>query len=226
MQGETGAITKQLAKSMSEKPRQKATRRVRTISLFSGCGGSDLALKSLGYDVVWANDISEIACKTYNDNIGPVVECGDIENFGQFPDAEFLVGCYPCQGFTQGGRRDAGDLINYLYQQFDRVLRIVSPKAFVVENVNGMAFGENRQLLNNQICRYRMAGYRVNWRVLDAQHYGVAQMRRRVFIVGVRSDLDFEYVFPAALYGAERNEAGQPEGRAGWPARVARRGIQ
>jgi DNA (cytosine-5)-methyltransferase 1 len=48
-----------------------------------------------------------------------------------------------------------------------------------------------------------MAGYRVNWRVLDAQHYGVAQIRRRVFIVGVRSDLDFEYVFPAALYGTE-----------------------
>jgi DNA (cytosine-5)-methyltransferase 1 len=177
--------------------------RVRTISLFSGCGGSDLALKRLGYDVVWANDISDIACKTYRDNIGPVVELGDIEDFDQFPNAEFLVGCYPCQGFTQGGRRNAGDSINYLYQQFDRVLRIVSPKAFVVENVNGMAFGENRQLLNNQLCRYRMAGYRVKWRVLDAQHYGVAQTRRRVFIVGVRSDLDFEYAFPAPLYGAE-----------------------
>lgn len=169
--------------------------------MFSGCGGSDLALKQRGYDVVWANDISEVACQTYRDNIGPVIECGDIQEFKHFPDAELLVGCYPCQGFTQGGRRNAADSINYLYQHFDRVLRTVSPKAFVVENVNGMAFGKNRQLLENQLCRYRLAGYRVLWRVLDAHHYGVPQMRKRVFIVGIRSDLDFAYTFPSPLYG-------------------------
>ena len=171
-------------------------RKVRTISLFSGCGGSDLALQRLGYKVVWANDISEVACETYGDNVGDVVECGDITGFKEFPDAEFLVGCYPCQGFTQGGRRDWGESINFLYQEFDRVLRIVCPKAFIVENVNGMAFGESRQLLTNQLRRYRLAGYRVQWQVLDAQHYGVAQSRRRVFIVGIRSDLDFMYEFP------------------------------
>lgn len=176
-------------------------KRVRTISLFSGCGGSDLALQKLGYKVVWANDLSKIACETYSDNIGPVIECGDIANFEKFLDAEFLVGCYPCQGFTQGGRRKWGDSINFLYQQFDRVLRIVQPKAFVVENVNGMAYGPNRELLDNQLRRYRLAGYRVNWRVLDAQFHGVAQSRRRVFIVGIRSDLDFHYEFPTPECG-------------------------
>lgn len=176
-------------------------RLVRTISLFSGCGGSDLALKKLGYKVVWANDISQIACDTYSDNVGPVIKCGDIAGFENFPNAEFLVGCYPCQGFTQGGRRNWDDSINYLYQQFDRVLRILCPKAFVVENVNGMAFGENRQLLNNQICRYRLAGYRVKWQIINAQDHGVAQNRRRVFIVGVRSDLDFIYTFPNPEFG-------------------------
>ena len=145
--------------------------RVRTISLFSGCGGSDFALTDLGYQVVFANDISEIACKTYEDNLGPVVRAGDIADYTEFPDADFLVGCYPCQGFTQGGRRNAADSVNYLYQHFDRVPRIVRPKAFVVENVNGMAYGDNRQLLNNQLCRYRLAGYRVSWQVLDAQQH-------------------------------------------------------
>lgn len=174
---------------------------VRTISLFSGCGGSDLGLKRLGYDVIWANDICEAACETYRDNVGSVIECGDIADFNRFPRAELLVGCYPCQGFTQGGRRNPGDSINYLYRQFDRVLRIVLPKTFVVENVNGMAYGDNSQLLNNQLRRYRSAGYRVKWQVLNAKNYGVAQSRRRVFIVGIRSDLDFEYEFPAAQYG-------------------------
>ena len=144
-------------------------RQVRTISLFSGCGGSDLALQRLGYDIVWANDISQVACETYRDNVGPNIECGDIADFHRFPNADFLVGCYPCQGFTQGGRRDWGASINYMYQRFDRILRTISPKAFVVENVNGMAYGENRQLLSNQLVRYRLAGYRVKWQVLDAQ---------------------------------------------------------
>lgn len=178
-------------------------RAVRTISLFSGCGGSDLALSDLGYQVVFANDISETACKTYEDNLGPVVRTGDIAEYAEFPSADFLVGCYPCQGFTQGGRRNATDSINYLYQHFDRVLRLVRPRAFVVENVNGMAYGDNRQLLNNQLYRYRLAGYRVSWQVLDAQHHGVAQSRRRVFIVGIRSDLDFIYKFPLPLCGKD-----------------------
>jgi DNA (cytosine-5)-methyltransferase 1 len=180
----------------------KLIRPIRTISLFSGCGGSDLALKRLGYDLVWANDIGKVACETYQDNVGSIIECGDISDFKKFPSAELLVGCYPCQGFTQGGRRNAGDSINYLYQQFDRVLRIVSPKAFVVENVNGMAYGGNSRLLDNQLYRYRLAGYRVRWQVLNAQHHGVPQNRRRVFIVGIRSDQDFVYRFPDPQYGA------------------------
>lgn len=189
--------------TMKQGPSRVHGSTVRTISLFSGCGGSDLALSDLGYRVVFANDISETACKTYEDNLGPIIRAGDIAEHASFPNADFLVGCYPCQGFTQGGRRNAGDSINYLYQHFDRVLRTVLPKAFVVENVNGMAYGDNRQLLNNQLCRYRLAGYRVSWQVLDAQHHGVAQSRRRVFIVGIRSDLDFVYRFPLPLYGKD-----------------------
>ena len=197
--------------------------RIRTVSLFSGCGGSDLALKNLGYNVVWANDISQVACDTYTDNLGPVIKCGDVADFTRFPAGDLLVGCYPCQGFTQGGRRNSGDPINYLYREFDRALRSIYPKAFVVENVNGMAFGENRRLLDNQLQRYRLAGYRVKWQVLDAQNYGVAQSRRRVFIVGIRSDLGFVYDFPESKYGEDARRrlvtqkdvlAGLPE----WPA--------
>ena len=92
-------------------------KRIRTISLFCGCGGSDLALHDLGFEIVWANDISEIACATYRDNLSSVAEHGNITDFNMFPSAELLVGCYPCQGFTQGGKRDAKDSINYLYQE-------------------------------------------------------------------------------------------------------------
>lgn len=159
-------------------------------------------MQRAGYDVLWANDKWHVACETYRDNIKSArIEAGDISAFQKFPRAELLSGCYPCQGYSQGGKRSWGDSINFLYRHFDRVLRIVKPKAFVVENVNGMAFGESRTLLNNQLCRYRMAGYRVKWSVLNARDFGVAQNRRRVFLVGIRSDQNFEYEFPAPTHG-------------------------
>jgi len=179
---------------------------LKAISLFSGCGGSDHALQRLGYDVIWANDIWQTACDTYSDNLAESkIRCGDIRDFEKFPQADLLVGCYPCQGYTQGGKRNwKGDDRNYLYREFDRVLRSVLPKSFVVENVNGMAFGDNQDLLKNQITRYRAAGYRVKWAVLNAKDYGLAQNRRRIFLVGIRSDQSFEYVFPVPTHGPGR----------------------
>jgi DNA (cytosine-5)-methyltransferase 1 len=132
------------------------------------------------------------------------METGDIASFKKFPRAQLLVGCYPCQGYSQGGKRSWGDSINFLYREFDRVLRKVKPKAFVVENVNGMAFGESRTLLENQLRRYRTAGYKVKWTVLNARDFGVAQNRKRVFLVGIRSDLNFEYNFPEPTHGPDR----------------------
>jgi DNA (cytosine-5)-methyltransferase 1 len=179
--------------------------KLRAISLFSGCGGSDLALQDSGYKIVWANDIWEPACETYRDNIRhPRMETGDIARFEKFPQADLLVGCYPCQGYSQGGKRKWKESTNFLYREFDRVLRRVKPKAFVVENVNGMAYGKNRSLLYNQICRYRLAGYRVKWQVLNARDFGIAQHRRRVFLVGIRSDLEVEYNFPEPTHGPGR----------------------
>jgi len=176
----------------------------KAISLFSGCGGSDLAVQRCGFDIVFANDIWDVACETYRDNIKPArIKSGDITRVTDFPDADLQFGCYPCQGYSQGGKRNPQDPINFLYRQFDRVLRIVRPKAFVVENVNGMAFGANRTLLMNQVYRYRTAGYRVVWSVLDAKDYGVPQTRKRIFIVGIRSDIGVTYNFPPSTHGPE-----------------------
>ena len=166
-----------------------------------------MALLRQGFRIRWSNDISDVACQTYRDNFkSPRIKTGGIASFKKFPRAQLLVGCYPCQGYSQGGKRNWGDSINFLYREFDRVLRKVKPKAFVVENVNGMAFGESRTLLENQLRRYRMAGYRVKWTVLNARDFGVAQNRKRVFLVGVRSDLKLEYNFPEPTHGWGRKK--------------------
>lgn len=176
------------------------------VSLFSGCGGSDIGLHAAGFDILLANDVLRYASEVYKANLPDTdFRLGDVAEIKSFPTADLLVGCYPCQGFSQGGVRDPGRKINYLYREFDRALRQIKPKAFIVENVSGMRRSNFQHLLNNQITRFRMAGYRVSVDMLDARHFGVPQERQRVFIVGVRSDLDARYVFPTGEYTDDGN---------------------
>ena len=195
------------------------SKQVRTtaVSLFSGCGGSDLALKQAQYDLLWANDLWDKACLTYADNLPePTIECGDIREFRSFPYADLLVGCYPCQGYTQGGKRDWNSPLNFLYREFHRALNDIRPRAFIVENVIGMTFGANKVQLADQLALYGK-DYDVKHTVLNAKDYGVAQNRRRVFLVGVRKDLNFRYDFLPPTHGpkAKRPYLAQQEALAG-----------
>ena len=128
---------------------------------------------------------------------------GDVSKITEFPQSELLVGCYPCQGFSQGGVRDPSRRINTLYLEFARALRTIHPKAFIVENVSGMVRKNFRHLLEDQIKVFTEAGYRVKAEVLNAADHGVAQERRRIFIVGLRNDLGMEYQFPLPTHGPD-----------------------
>ncbi|MBI3411733.1 MAG: DNA (cytosine-5-)-methyltransferase [Planctomycetes bacterium] len=176
------------------------------LSLFAGCGGSDLGLLDAGVEPIWANEINETACELYSQVVKKAIEHGDVRKITRFKKADILAGCYPCQGYSQGGRRNNGDGINYLYQEFDRALRQVRPLAFIVENVDGMRFSHNEPLLNNQLTRFRLAGYRVSWKVLEAVKYGLAQERRRLFIVGIRSSERKHFVFPQPSHGSDARQ--------------------
>ncbi|MAK54389.1 MAG: DNA (cytosine-5-)-methyltransferase [Pusillimonas sp.] len=177
----------------------------KAVSLFSGCGGSDAGVISAGFEVVMANDILTYARDVYCAN-HPETDfvLGDIRKIKKFPDAELLVGCYPCQGFSQGGVRDAGRKINYLYLEFAKALLAIKPKAFIVENVSGMVRKDFEHLLIDQKKVFTDAGYCVKAKVLNAADFGVAQERRRIFIVGIRDDIDLEYVFPEPTHGKSR----------------------
>lgn len=195
----------------------------KVVSLFTGCGGSDAGLIAAGYEIVFANDNSPYAKAMYEANLPDTeYECKDIRDIKTFPDADLLVGCYPCQGFSQGGARVSGNMVNYLYREFDRALRRVRPRAFVVENVRGMQRSDFAHLLRSQLVRFRLAGYAVDYKVLDAANYGVPQHRKRIFIVGIRSDLGVRFVFPFPTHTGSKDAelktvkdalAGMPE----WP---------
>ncbi|PRD64148.1 DNA cytosine methyltransferase [Malikia granosa] len=175
---------------------------MKAVSLFSGCGGSDAGVIAAGFDVVMANDKLAYAKDVYLANHAATdYRLNDVAKIETFPDAELLVGCYPCQGFSQGGVREASRSINTLYLEFARALHAIRPKAFVVENVSGMVRKNFAHLLQDQFKVFTDAGYQVKAQVLNAADYGVAQDRKRILIVGVRNDLGVEYHFPEPTHG-------------------------
>ncbi len=157
------------------------------------------------FNVLMANDILPYARDVYLDNHPETdYRLGDVAAIGNFPRAELLAGCYPCQGFSQGGLRKADRKINQLYLEFARALTRVKPKAFIVENVSGMVRKNFLHLLEDQIKVFTEVGYRVKAEVLNAADFGVAQERRRIFIVGLRGDLALDYQFPTPTHGTSR----------------------
>ena len=197
--------------------------KAKAVSLFTGCGGSDTGVIAAGFDVVFSNDIMPYARELYLANLPETdYKCMNIEDISSFPRADLLLGCYPCQGFSQGGARDSDKSINYLYREFNRALRQLRPKAFIVENVPGMGRSDFKHLLKNQLTCFRFAGYSVKLGMLNAVNYGVAQERRRIFIVGIRSDLGVKYEFPGPTHDVD---GGQPaktiakalDGMPDWP---------
>lgn len=197
---------------------QKGHDILRTVSLFSGCGGSDYGAKMAGADIVFANDIDPHAAETYRQHKELLAsndvdfQEGDIRDIRSFPGCDLLIGCYPCQSFTMGGRREpAADPRSDLYREFLRCLKSTQPRYFIVENVAGMKWLEEGKYLEAQLSSFSKAGkgYRVSVGILDAKDYGVPADRKRLFLVGVRKDLFAWYHFPRPSHGP-RSDNGTP----------------
>lgn len=174
---------------------------MKVVSLFSGAGGMDLGFTQAGFEIIFANDTSVRACETYKKNLGLEPVNKDVRKIREFPRADVLIACNPCQGFSMIGKRDEGDKRNLLYREIFRCLRLVKPKYFVVENVKGLASLYKGKFLRRMLAGFRRCGYRVRWQILDAKDYGIPQHRERIFIIGVRKDLKVDYKFPDKTHG-------------------------
>ena len=188
----------------------------RVISLFSGCGGMDWGFKEAGFKIVWANDIDESACKTYKKQFKLNIHPGDIAQYKEFPQADVVIGGFPCQGFSIAGNRLKKDPRNKLYKEFSRVVGEVKPKFFIAENVPGLLTMSDGKIIKAIAREFRNVkdqnGIKTKYIVstpekpLNAKDYGVAQDRKRIFIVGVRKDLGVKFEFPEETHGANRSE--------------------
>lgn len=187
------------------------------VSLFSGCGGFDLGLAQAGVDIIWANDIDYHAASAYKSLFkGVEFIHEDIQKISKFPSAEILIGCYPCTGFSEAAKRKwknrtSRSLLknpkNFLFKEFLRAIKQVKPKFIFIENVQGMLSAANGYFLNEQLDGLNGLGFEdVHMKLLNSEDYGLAQSRKRVFIVGVHKSVkEFQYKFPDPTHGKSKN---------------------
>jgi DNA (cytosine-5)-methyltransferase 1 len=176
---------------------------IRAISLFCGAGGFCEGTRLAGWQVVSAVESDSQACRTHAANFPEVkLHEGDIGGFLKgrcrsqtLPSGpiDIVYGGPPCQGFSQIGPRDLSDPRNVLYKEFVRICRTVKARAFVMENVPNMVAMKNGHFKSKILSAFAAAGYR-RTAVIPAlaSDFGVPQDRRRVFIFGLRDDLQFE----------------------------------
>ncbi len=174
----------------------------KVLSLFSGCGGMDLGFLQEGYDIVWANDNFHEACETYKKNIGNHMVEGDIADidFVKVPDCDIILGGFPCQDFSMIWKR-GGITTNRgnLYKHFVKAVATKLPKAFIAENVKGILTANKGMAIKQIVKDFQKVdhvGYRIYINLFNFAEYGVPQLRERVLIVGIRSDIPFEFKKP------------------------------
>lgn len=174
------------------------------LELFCGGGLGAIGFKSAGYDIIKALDFDKNAVKAYRYNIGDYVEQVDINavDIGSLPTTDVIFGGPPCQDYSiaGSGAGEEGERGKLVFRYID-IIAQKQPKAFVFENVKGLVSKKHRHTFDALLVAFNEIGYEVNWRLINAWHYGVAQKRERVFIVGVRRDIDVKFEFPEPMEG-------------------------
>lgn len=177
------------------------------LDLFSGCGGLSYGFSMAGFDVVAGLDHDEPSLKTFALNHPKskslkidLFEKNAIKNLKKElgdNEVDVIVGGPPCQGFSLTGPRNFDDKRNTLYLSFIAAVKELKPKAFIIENVPGLANMYQGKIKDEIIKRLTKLGYNVDYQILTAADYGVPQIRKRVFFVGLLKELGtFEFPNP------------------------------
>lgn len=174
------------------------------LELFCGGGIGANGIKAAGYEIVKALDFDKNAVAAYRHNFGDHAEQADINSvaIGSLPDTDVIFGGPPCQDYSQAGKGEGaeGERGKLVFRYLD-IIEEKRPKAFVFENVKGLIGKKHRHTFDALLTKFSEIGYEVSWQLVNAWHYGVAQKRERVFIVGVRQDLGISFEFPAPIDG-------------------------
>lgn len=183
-------------------------RKIRLATCFSGIGAIEQAFLRLGlnFDIVFAGDIDNKVKQSYfaNYKIDESHWHEDIHRFdakrykGQ---VDILVGGAPCQAFSMVGKRKGfDDTRGTLFREFARIIKECEPKVFIFENVKGLLNhdkGNTWEVIRSTFEEY--CGYHIFFDVMNSKDYGIPQHRERIFCIGFKDDIDFEFPKPIPL---------------------------
>lgn len=179
------------------------------LDLFAGAGGLSEGLHMASWDVAVAVELNKDAADTYRHNHNELqhrntlVMNQNIQNIGSaelqyalkearnlsFKNVDIVVGGPPCQGFSVIGLRSLDDERNRLLLDFVRIVAIVKPKAFIVENVKGILSYAGHRMPAFLTSVFSAIGYNLSYDVVNSMDFGVPQDRSRVFFMGLRKDV-------------------------------------
>lgn len=164
---------------------------MRYISLFSGIEAATVAWEPLGLEPVAFSEIDAFPSEVLAHHFPEVPNLGDITKIDWSNcrgAVDIVVGGSPCQSFSVAGKREGLSGESGLMFEYIRAVRELRPRYFVWENVPGALSSEGGAAFGQLLREMDDLGYGLAWRVLDAQFFGVAQRRRRVFLVGCLGD--------------------------------------
>ena len=163
---------------------------MRYVSVFSGVEAATLAWDQLGWEPVAFSEIDPFPAAVLAERFLNVPNLGDITqiDWSEIGSVDLVVGGSPCQSFSVAGRREGLAGASGLMFEYIRCVRELRPRWFVWENVPGALSSEDGAAFGQLLGELDALGYGIAWRVLDAQFFGVAQRRRRVFLVGSLGD--------------------------------------
>ena len=174
-------------------------KRPTAIDLFSGCGGFSFGLQESGFDVLLGVDNDPIALKTFEMNhknsktllldLSEKASINKIVNSLGQNKVDIIVGGPPCQGFSLTGTRNSNDKRNVLFYAVFDLAKKLNPSAIIIENVPGISTLYNGKVKNEIDKCFALHGYESKSQVLVASEYGVPQIRKRMFFVGVKKGL-------------------------------------
>ncbi len=176
------------------------------LDLFCGCGGISLGFKLAGYKIIGGVDIDEDSISTFKSNFPKSLSiCTDLlkysdekilEDFSK-KKIEIIVGGPPCQGFSSANRwdKEKKDPRNRLFFEFLKFVKLLKPKAILIENVRGILTRDNGYAKKRIEKLLNELGYNVKYKVLNASDFGVPQNRLRAFFIAIRSDRDLDFDF-------------------------------
>lgn len=159
---------------------------MRAIELFCGAGGMSLGLQRAGVDIIQAYDSWAPAIETYRHNIGRHVKQCDLKDIFKIGPViadlspDLICGGPPCQDYSVAGKRIEGENAG-LTKAFAMLICIARPEWFVMENVPQVVRSKAWQMARAILVK---AGYGLSECRLDASWYGVAQKRKRLFVIG------------------------------------------